>query len=82
MGVGDKNRAYNTNLIEFMEFANTLELSEALLVGAISRDESRGAHYREDFPEQNDEEYGVHTIYRKVDGVLSVEFEKYYKKLI
>ncbi len=82
MGVGDKKRAYNTNLIEFMEFANTLELSEALLVGAISRDESRGAHYREDFPEQNDEEYGVHTIYRKVDGVLSVEFEKYYKKLI
>ena len=49
MGVGDKSRQSNQNLVEFLEFRNALLLSEALLKSALHRQESRGAHHRDDF---------------------------------
>ena len=69
MGVSDKSKIYNTNLIEFLEFKNMLELSELILSGAITREESRGAHFRSDFP-QEDERFKKHTIKDK-NGVVS-----------
>jgi len=51
MGVGDKAKEYNTNLTEFLEFANMLELSELILLCALERKESRGAHFRVDAPQ-------------------------------
>jgi succinate dehydrogenase/fumarate reductase flavoprotein subunit len=78
MGPGDKSREHNTNLIDFLEFANAVELGEMLLSGALRREESRGAHYRKDYPEQNDEEYDAHTLYRKEDGVLAIDFGRSY----
>jgi succinate dehydrogenase / fumarate reductase flavoprotein subunit len=74
MGVGDKSKIYNTNLVEFIEFGNLVELSEIVLVCAISRNESRGAHYREDIPQKNDAAYKAHTIVWKEDGVLCADF--------
>jgi len=69
MGVSDDSKIYNTNLIEFIEFKNMLELSRLVLKGAIARDESRGAHFRVDFPKE-DEKFKMHTIVDK-DGVVS-----------
>ena len=69
MGVSDNSEIYNTNLIEFLEFKNMLELSRLVLKGAITRDESRGAHFRKDFPHE-DEKFKMHTIVDK-DGVVS-----------
>lgn len=69
MGVSDKSKIYNTNKIEFLEFKNMLELSRLILVGAISRDESRGAHYRSD-KQDEDEAFAMHTIIDK-NGVVS-----------
>lgn len=69
MGIEDKSKIYNTNLVEFLEFKNMLELSRLVLMGAISRKESRGAHYRDDFPSENIE-FEMHTIVDK-DGVVS-----------
>ena len=74
MGPKDKSKVYNTNLVEFVEFLNTVGLCEILLVGAISRDESRGAHYREDAPHKDDEVYAAHTVSWKEEGVLCVDF--------
>ncbi len=74
MGPKDKSKAYNTNLVEFIEFGNMLELSEIVLVSAISRVESRGAHYRSDAPKRNDEMFGAHTVTWKEDGVLCADF--------
>lgn len=71
MGVGDKTKEYNTNLIEFLEFKNMLMLAEAVLLSAISRRESRGAHFRIDFPEA-DETYRAHTI---LDADKRVSYE-------
>jgi len=61
MGVGDKTKEYNTNLVEFLEFKNMLMVAEMILLGAISRQESRGAHFRKDFPDM-DEKYRAHTV--------------------
>ena len=69
MGVSDNSKVYNTNLIEFLEFKNMLELSRLVLKGAISRRESRGAHFRADFS-QEDEKFKMHTIVDK-NGVVS-----------
>ena len=68
MGVNDDSKIYNTNLIEFLEFKNMLELSKYILISAITRDESRGAHYRADFPNE-DEKFEMHTIICR-DGVI------------
>ncbi|MFA5234877.1 MAG: FAD-dependent oxidoreductase [Sulfurimonas sp.] len=71
MGVSDKTKEYNTNLREFLEFKNMLEISELILISAIGRDESRGAHFRVDVP-HTDKKFEAHTIIDK-EGVLSYE---------
>ena len=68
MGAKDNSQIYNTNRIEFLEFQNMLELSRLVLMGAISRQESRGAHYRSDFVDE-DKKFEMHTIVDK-DGVV------------
>lgn len=71
MGVSDKTKEYNTNLIEFLEFKNMLTVAEAILLSAISRQESRGAHFRVDFP-ATDEKFRAHTIV-DAEGMVSYE---------
>lgn len=71
MGVEDKAKEYNTNLIEFLEFKNMLELGELVLICALNRRESRGAHYRADHPAKDDM-FKAHSIIDK-HGVLSYE---------
>ncbi len=74
MGPKDRSKIYNTNLIEFLEFTNMLELSEIILLGALERQESRGAHFREDFPDENDALYKLHTLASKEQNQLKLEF--------
>jgi succinate dehydrogenase / fumarate reductase flavoprotein subunit len=47
MGVSDKSKVYNSNLIEFIEFQNMLDICEVVIQGALERHESCGAHYME-----------------------------------
>ena len=54
MGIADNSQIYNTNRIEFLEFKNMLLLSRLVLIGAIAREESRGAHFRVDAPEEKE----------------------------
>jgi succinate dehydrogenase / fumarate reductase flavoprotein subunit len=53
MGIGDKSRIYNTNLKEFLEFKNMLDISKEVIKSAILQKESRGAHYRIDYANRN-----------------------------
>jgi len=69
MGIKDNSKIYNTNFVEFLEFKNMLELSRLVLKGAISREESRGAHFRSDFPNEDDK-FKMHTIVDKNGVVL------------
>jgi succinate dehydrogenase / fumarate reductase flavoprotein subunit len=74
MGIGDKNKAYNKNLVEFIEFGNLLELSEVVVISAISRCESRGAHFRTDHPKEI-ESFAKNSIALKNEGILAVDFK-------
>ncbi|WP_345972776.1 FAD-dependent oxidoreductase [Sulfurimonas diazotrophicus] len=61
MGVADRSGAYNTNRTDFLEFVNLLTVAEAVAEGALRREESRGAHFRGDFPEA-DAALAVHSL--------------------
>ncbi len=60
--VQNKGKEYNLDLIRAMEFGGMLDVAEAIVVGAIKREESRGAHSRLDFKTRNDEKFLKHTI--------------------
>jgi len=62
MGIGDKSKEYNHNLVEFLEFKNLLTVAKVMVSGALHRRESRGAHYRKDFPTTRDR-YRRHITY-------------------
>jgi len=77
MGIVDKSKKYNTNLLEFIEFGNMVELAEVVVVCAIGRNESRGAHQRKDFPNVDNVKFGgVHSLSWKEQGVLCNEFKR------
>ncbi len=59
----DKSKAFNTERIECLELENLMEVAYATAMAAEYRTESRGAHSREDFPERDDENWLVHSVY-------------------
>jgi succinate dehydrogenase / fumarate reductase flavoprotein subunit len=67
--VEDKSREFNMNLINVLELQSMLEVAEVVLTGAHARTESRGAHFRLDFPKRDDEHWLKHTLaYKTPDG--------------
>jgi len=66
MGIKDKSRTNNSNLIDLLEFSNALLLAPSIISTAIARDESRGAHYKIGFETQDDENFSKNlTLQRK-----------------
>jgi succinate dehydrogenase / fumarate reductase flavoprotein subunit len=63
--VQDKGEIFNTDLTETLEVGYMLDLAEALVVGALAREESRGAHYRTDFEKRDDGNWLAHTVITK-----------------
>ncbi len=76
MGIGDKNRENNSNLVEFLQFQNLLTIGEVVLDASLVRDESRGAHYKPAFPNKDNKLYKAHSLYWLEDGVLQNRLEK------
>jgi len=66
--VQDTSSSYNTDLVEAVELGFLLDLAEALVVSARARIESRGGHFREDFPKRDDENWLKHTLAWKTPG--------------
>ncbi len=58
----DRNKSFNTNLLEILELGNLLDLSYITSSCALNRQESRGAHAREDYPERDDKNWLKHTL--------------------
>jgi succinate dehydrogenase / fumarate reductase flavoprotein subunit len=62
IGVQDKGKRFNTDMLEAIELGFLLDLAEVVVYSAMSRKESRGGHFREDFPTRDDENFLVHTM--------------------
>ncbi len=75
VAVDDKSLYYNTELIETIEVSHLLEFSEVIVVGALARTESRGAHFRTDFPRRDDENWMKHTLAYKTDDGVRLDFK-------
>ncbi|SOD84275.1 succinate dehydrogenase flavoprotein subunit [Streptomyces sp. Ag109_G2-15] len=83
VAIQDKGKRFNTDLLEAIELGNLLELAEVMAVSALARKESRGGHYREDYPNRDDVNFMRHTMaYREVgdDGTESVRLD--YKPVV
>ncbi len=61
--IKDKSKVFNTARIEALELDNLAEVALATMVSAEARNESRGAHARDDFPERDDNKWLKHTLY-------------------
>ncbi len=61
--LADRSSAFNTSRIECLELQNLFETAEATAIVAEARDESRGAHAREDFTERDDKNWLCHSLY-------------------
>ncbi len=71
----DKGSCFNRDLLDALELGHMLDLAEAITMGALHREESRGAHSREDFPERDDEKFLHHSMIRYSEKGSTV-FEK------
>ena len=75
MSVSDRSMIWNSDLAEALEFDNLLEQSVVSVDAALDREESRGAHAREDFPERDDENWMKHTlIWLDEDGRSRIDY--------
>lgn len=72
--VQDKGRVFNTDLIQALELQCLVELAETIIAGALAREESRGAHYRSDFPTRNDVVWLRHTLTQLTPGGVRLSY--------
>ena len=72
--IQNKGKVYNTDLLFALELENMIDCAESIVHGALTRKESRGAHFRTDITGRNDNDWLKHTlIYKKEDGEIKIE---------
>jgi succinate dehydrogenase / fumarate reductase flavoprotein subunit len=76
ISIDDKSSTFNLDLLESFEVGNLLNFSEIIVEGAIARKESRGAHFRTDFPDRDDKNWLRHTLAWKSEDGVKLDFSK------
>ncbi len=72
----DRGKTFNTELLSAWELGNVLDLAEVTTVSALARQESRGAHSREDFPKRDDQNWLKHTLaWKPADGEVTLRYK-------
>jgi fumarate reductase flavoprotein subunit len=72
-GLADNNRVFNLSWHDWLNLNSLIEVSEVIAAAALSRENSRGAHYREDFPQVGSLEDSYFTVARRHQERLAVE---------
>jgi succinate dehydrogenase / fumarate reductase flavoprotein subunit len=76
VSVDSKSLFFNDKLINYLEVENLILQSLATIFCALKREESRGSHYRDDYPKLNDEEWQYHSMFSINFEDLSFDFKK------
>ncbi len=75
IAIDDNSTTYNTDLQEAVEFGHMIDYSTFIVAGAIERKESRGAHFRDEYPQRDDTNYLKHTMgYMDKNGDVTIEY--------
>ena len=74
-GVGEMDRFFNLTWHDWLNLQSLIDISEVIAKAALSRENSRGAHFREDFPEPGDLDKSYFTLVRSQEGGLRVSQE-------
>ena len=74
LNVTDRSMIWNTDLVEALEFDNLIAQAAVTVNSAANREESRGAHAREDFGERDDENWMKHTLAWHGDSGVSIDY--------
>ena len=72
VSIDDHGATFNTDLTEALEFGAMLDCAESLVIGALAREESRGAHFRDDFQSRDDVNWLKHTMVKRTSGGLEL----------
>ena len=75
VGVRDKGKTFNMDLVETIETGFLLDVAQTIAVSAMARQESRGAHVREDFPDRDDANWLKHTLAYRTSGGLKLRYK-------
>jgi len=76
MGLADKSLHFNSELVEYFELRSLLAISRVETEAALNRTESRGGHFREDYPERDDKNWLKHTlVYMDKDGKVRFDYK-------
>lgn len=73
--VQDSGKQFNTDLLEIIELGNLLDLSLITAASALNRQESRGAHSREDYPERDDDNWLKHTLASLDGDTVTIDYK-------
>ncbi|OGP72052.1 MAG: fumarate reductase (quinol) flavoprotein subunit [Deltaproteobacteria bacterium RBG_16_50_11] len=76
VGVKEKGLAFNNELIHYLELEGMVHLAEVIVEGALARKESRGSHFRTDYPHRDDDHWLRHTLAYKTDDGPRLEYQK------
>ncbi len=75
ISVGYKGPRFNTELLDAIELGNMLDFVETIVVSGLARTESRGAHYRTDFPKRDDTNWLKHTLAWKTETGIRLDYK-------
>ena len=76
IGIKQKSLAFNNEWIQFLELEGMLHVAETIVEGALARKESRGSHFRTDYPERDDEHWLRHTLAYKTPVGARLEYKE------
>jgi succinate dehydrogenase / fumarate reductase flavoprotein subunit len=73
--ITDKSRTFNTDLVHTLETRNVIDIAETIALGALARDEFRGAHWRKEHQQRKDDEWLKHTLISWNEGTPEVWYK-------
>ena len=73
--ITDRGKLFNTEIYEILELGNMLGMAEIIARGALNRKESRGGHYRTDYPKRDDKNFLKHSLIYKTDEGMDIRYK-------